>query len=155
MGPTTFTAVGAATTGVVAGLAPACALSFAPQHRTVPSASSAQVWPAPAATALTDARPGTAMGTAESAVDCGCPSWAVLFDPQHWTPPAVVTAHVWPTPAERNLATAPPASVTSTGASRSTVSPTPSCPDPLFPQHITPPAVVRTQAWLAPSATLP
>ena len=79
------------------------------------------------------------------------PSWPKSFPPQHWTPPAPVSAQLWlPPPA---MATTPlPRPTTSTGVVRCVVDPSPSWPPLLFPQHLTPPADVSAQAKPVPAA---
>ena len=54
-------------------------------------------------------------------------------------PPSRMTAHVWRTPAE--IAVTPlPSPATPTGAGRSTIVPSPTCPKSFSPQHFTAPA---------------
>jgi hypothetical protein len=66
-----------------------------PQHFTPPPLVSAQVWPPPAAIALTPlARPTTSTGMRLFALE-PFPSWPNLFEPQHFTPPPLVIAQVW------------------------------------------------------------
>src|SRR5947208_1826699 len=68
------------------------------------------------------------------------------LSPQHLTPPALVSAQVWSPPAE--IAATPPARPeTSTGRWRSVVVPSPSCPQPLSPQHLIPPALVSAHEY--------
>jgi hypothetical protein len=70
--------------------------------------------------------------------------------PQHFTPPALVSAQVWPPPAV--IAVTPLARpVTSTGVLLSVVVPLPSWPAPLAPQHLTPPPLVSAHVWLEPA----
>ena len=74
---------------------PSWPFSLKPQHWTPPPVVSAQVWNPPAAMAATPlARPLTATGTL-LIVPATPPSWPLLFKPQHWTPPPVVSAQVW------------------------------------------------------------
>src|SRR5262245_57131289 len=80
------------------------------------------------------------------------PSWPSSLAPQHLTPPAVVSAHVWARPAAIAIAVVP-RPPTSTGTGLSVVPPLPSWPVPLLPQHFTPPEVVNAQLWLAPAAS--
>ena len=101
----------------------------------------------PAETAATpEVRPVTSTGVLRC-VFVPSPSWPTLLRPQHLTPPAVVSAQVWKSPAE-TAATPPVRPVTSTGVLRCVFVPSPSWPLPLNPQHLTPPAVVRAQMWL-------
>src|SRR3989304_437900 len=80
------------------------------------------------------------------------PSWPSALEPQHLTPPAVVSAQVWPPPAE--IALTPLSSPrTSTGARLPVVVPLPSCPKSFLPQHLTPPSVVSAQVWGLPTST--
>ena len=75
----------------------------------------------------------------------------MLSAPQHLTPPPVVIAHECISPV--TTATAPLESpTTSTGEVRETRVPSPSCPKPLLPQHLTPPSVVMTQLCESPEA---
>ena len=61
---------------------------------------------------------------------------ALPLSPQHLTPPALVSAQVWWSPAA--IAVTPLVRpVTATGAWRSVVVPSPSWPLPLLPQHLT------------------
>jgi hypothetical protein len=63
------------------------------------------------------------------------------LEPQHTTPPLVVTAHVWLGPAA--IAATPLSSpLTATGVNRLVVVPSPSWPEEFEPQHFTPPPVV-------------
>ncbi len=80
------------------------------------------------------------------------PNWPKELLPQHFTPPAVVTAHVCAPPAE--MAAAPLLKpLTFTGVLLSVVVPLPNWPSLLWPQHFTPPAVVRAQVWPPPADT--
>src|SRR5207244_1683517 len=121
-----------------------------PQHSTPPPLVSAQVWPPPASSAATPlAAPETARGVGRSVV---VPSagWPSALPPQHLTPPALVSAQVWKSPAE--IAATPLGSPeTATGAWRWIVVPSPSWPEPLSPQHLTPPALVSAQVWPPPA----
>src|SRR5207244_2492391 len=69
--------------------------SFQPQHLTCPAVVSAQVCCPPAAIATTPlVRPDTSTGLLLSVV-VPSPSWPLSLAPQHLTPPAPVTTHVW------------------------------------------------------------
>src|SRR5947207_10735443 len=80
------------------------------------------------------------------------PSSPPSFKPQHMTAPALVSAQTWPsstviavTPLERPE--------TSTGVWRSVRVPSPSSPStPLYPQHLTPPALVNAHVTPVPAA---
>ena len=73
------------------------------------------------------------------------------MEPQHFTPPAAVSAQVWLLPAV--MAATPLARPdTLTGVRRSVVELSPSWPEPLSPQHFTPPAVVSAQVCSSPAA---
>jgi hypothetical protein len=88
------------------------------------------------------------------------PSWPEPFNPQHSTPRTVM-AHVCASmerlpPLETSSAPlkSGPAGVemTSTGALRLVpIVPSPSCPEVLKPQHLTPELLMRTQLWLPPT----
>jgi hypothetical protein len=63
-----------------------------PQHLTPPPLVSAQPWPPPAEIAVTPlVRPETPTGMLLLVV-VSFPSWPVLFQPQHRTPPPYVSA---------------------------------------------------------------
>src|SRR3989442_6792136 len=93
------TGVGVAVGGVeVAGSVvplPSWPKSFSPQHRTVPSARSAQVWKPPAVTAMAVVIPVTRTGVTElNEVVAGAPSWPGSFRPQHSSVPSGNRAQV-------------------------------------------------------------
>src|SRR5439155_12116393 len=113
---------------------------------------SAQVWPPLASSAATPlASPETATGVWRSVV-VPSPSWPSALRPQHLTPPALVSAQVWKSPAE--IAATPLGSPeTATGVWRSVIVPSPSWPEPLSPQHLTPPPLVSAQLCRAPAAS--
>src|SRR5436309_1517104 len=96
-----------------------------PQHRMVPSASTAQVWLKPAETDDAVVIPVTGTGV-ELSVVVPFPSSPESFTPQHVSEPAATTAHVWWPPAERAAALVRP--VTATGRELLEVEPFPSCP---------------------------
>jgi hypothetical protein len=73
------------------------------------------------------------------------PSWPELLRPQHFTEPVLVTAHVWPPPAEIRRAELDERPTTPTGENAFVVVPSPSCPNPLYPQHSTLPSAVNPQ----------
>src|SRR3972149_744339 len=120
-----------------------------PQHFTPPPPVSAQVWKLPAAIALIPlARPETSTGTPVLVV-VPFPSSPSEFQPQHLTPPPIVSAHVCQLPAV--IALTPLARPeTSTGTLLSVVVPLPSWPKPLKPQHLTPPPLVSAQVCARP-----
>src|SRR5690606_22516963 len=72
------------------------------------------------------------------------PIWPYWFEPQHITRPALTTAQAWsePTPIDCAPLVRP---LTLTGTRLSEPDPSPSWPQPLLPQHFTPPAPVRAQ----------
>jgi hypothetical protein len=72
---------------------PSWPLLLEPQHETAPEGVSAQLWASPAPTAIEGERPLT--GTGEGLLCCimPSPSWPWSPRPQHWTSPALVTAH--------------------------------------------------------------
>src|SRR5436190_1068623 len=91
------------------------------------------------------AKPETSTGVG-LLVNVPFPSWPLELDPQHFALPAVVSAHVWYVLAEI-WAIPEERPETSTGVGLSTMVPSPSWPNPLSPQHFTPPPVVRAQVW--------
>jgi len=129
---------------------PSCPELFLPQHLTPGVEVSAQVWLSPPARLMAFVRPVTDTGVDRFAVvpSPSCP-WELL--PQHRAPPASVTAQLWKVPAPA-LAAPLVRPMTSIGASRSVVVPSPTSPKPLRPQHLTPPAEVRAQPWKLPAA---
>jgi hypothetical protein len=76
---------------------------LAPQHRTVPSVRSAQVYSCPAVTVLAVVIPVTETGVVlhgrlrqvSGPVLVPLPSWPATFLPQHFTVPSDRTAQVW------------------------------------------------------------
>jgi hypothetical protein len=77
-----------------------------PQHRTPPDVNRAHESWTPVDTAATpDDNPITFTGVV-LAVVVPFPSWPYALSPQHRTPPAVVTAHVWSKPAEIDMTVA-------------------------------------------------
>src|SRR4051794_16880782 len=94
--------------------------------------------------------PETSVGTSRSVV-VPSPSWPARLPPQHFTPPPLVSAHVCPVAAAS--ATTPDGRAgTATGVRRAVVVPSPSCPLPLPPQHLTPPTLESAQMWEKPTA---
>ena len=93
---------------------PSCPSEFEPQHFTPPVVVRAQVLTSAAEMAATPlVSPETSTGTSDSVV-VPLPSWPTSFRPQHFTPPAVVSAQAWLVLAE--IATTPLVSPeTSTG----------------------------------------
>src|SRR5450830_575015 len=80
------------------------------------------------------------------------PSCPLVLEPQHFTPPPLVSAQVWLVPAATAV-TPLDRPLTATGARRCVVVPSPSCPKLLLPQHHTPPPLVSAQVWEPPAAT--
>src|SRR6266508_1161624 len=75
------------------------------------------------------------------------PSWPSPFHPQHLTPSASVSAQVWSSPTA--IAAIPlERPETSTGVDLETVVPSPSWPQELSPQHLTPPDLISAQVPL-------
>lgn len=73
------------------------------------------------------------------------PRYPSVLEPQHFTPPDVNNAHVYPQPA----ATSDTPEVrpdTVTGVVRSVYVPSPNCPEELLPQHFTAPPEVTKHA---------
>ena len=146
---------------------PSCPSVFWPQHLTVSSSSSAHEWPSPAETAAT-VRPGPRSTEGRSApispaasprlVVSPWPSWPSALTPQHLTVSSSSRAHVWLSPAETAVAVRPDPRSTdrrlvpiSVGLSpRSVVSPWPSWPSALSPQHLTVPLSSTVHVWLSP-----
>jgi hypothetical protein len=109
---------------------------FRPQHRTVPSASSAQVWSSAAAIwACLSGRPVTVTGTLLLLV-VPLPSCPQLFSPQHQAPPLWTSAHVWVPPVATDWTWDSP--LTLTGVVLSVMVLLPSSPQLLSPQHRSP-----------------
>src|SRR3990170_4719626 len=79
------------------------------------------------------------------------PNWPPELDPQHLTPPVVVSAQLWANPAAA-AATSLLRPDTSTGVVRFVVVPSPEWPLALEPQHLRLPAVVSAQPWMNPAA---
>ena len=103
---------------------PSCPLSFAPQQKTRPSFSEAQVCAPPAETvAAAPGSPSTGAGARHVAPAAPVPSCPRSFAPQHQTRPARSTAQVWASPAETAAAVLPSGSASSTGARRSSAPP--------------------------------
>src|SRR4051794_2810416 len=113
-------------------------VDLSPQHFTPPADISAQEWLVPTTTAVTpEDNPVTFTGTNDSEVD-ELPSSPLSFLPQHFTPPADVTAHACVVAAA--MATTPDDSPeTSTGTDELAVELLPSCPLLPRPQHLAPP----------------
>src|SRR5581483_787442 len=123
-----------------------------PQHFTPPPVVTAQVWSVPEPIAATpEPSPLTSTGTE---LDCHggapSPSSPKTLLPQHFTPPALVSAQVCTSPAP-TAATPEPSPPTSTGVVLPVVVLFPSCPEPLSPQHSTPPELVRAQVCELPA----
>src|SRR3989304_8907950 len=98
------------------------------------------------------ASPLTSTGVRRSAV-VPSPSWPKVLNPQHLTPPALVTAQVCADPDPPSTAATLLASpATNAGVPRLRVVPSPSCPLKLYPQHSTPPLPVSKQVCRHPVA---
>src|ERR1700694_5798718 len=80
------------------------------------------------------------------------PSWPKPLYPQHLIPPPMVSPQLWLLPAEM-AATPLVRPVTSPGSGLFAIVAFPSWPEPLEPQHLTPPPVVRAQVWPTPAET--
>src|SRR4029077_5123607 len=105
--------------------------SFAPQHLTVLSPSSAQLWcHHPAVTSMAPVIPRADTGVAEDVV-VPSPNWPKSFWPQHCTVPLPRRAHVCRHPAVTARASVIPTTCTVLLV----VVPSPSCPNSLSPQH--------------------
>jgi hypothetical protein len=104
---------------------PSWPMLLPPQHVTPPLVVMAHVWSPPAEIAMTpEDRPDTLTGVALLVVDPS-PSWPMLLPPQHFTPPLVVMAHVWSSPAETAVTPAESPD-TFTGVALLVVDPSPS-----------------------------
>ena len=88
-------------------------------------------------------RPNTSTGTL-LATELPRPSCPLLPAPQHFTPPALVSAHMCSQPALSAI-TPPSRPDTSTGVLRLRLLPSPTWPEPLRPQHRTAPSSVNAQ----------
>lgn len=123
-----------------------------PQHLIPPVVVRAQVWLRSADTAAMPlVRPLTSTDV-EALVLVPLPSCPSVLSPQHFTPPAAMRAHECLNPAL--IATTPPVRPdTSTGVARSMIVPSPNWPTSFRPQHLTPPAVVRTHVFCVPAET--
>src|SRR6185436_3887386 len=104
----------------------------------------------PALTCATSVNPVTSTGIGAEGPDVPVPNSPFPFDPQHFTVPIAVTAHVCSKPAA--IWTTPllsPATSTGDGTMKGETDvkvPLPNCPERLNPQHLTPPAAVNTHA---------
>lgn len=94
-----------------------------------------------------EVRPVTSTGVDDPVVE-PLPSWPPALSPQHLTPPAEVTMHVWYAPAE--MAHAP--SDTLIGVEEPVVTPLPIWPYPLPPQHETTLSEVSAHVCAMPPA---
>src|SRR5262245_60989869 len=80
------------------------------------------------------------------------PSCPYLLEPQHWTPPAAVTAHVFSVPAARpTMPDERPTTSTGTGLV-SSADPSPSSPWTFQPQHLTAPLSRRAHVCASAAA---
>mmetsp|Transcript_5370 Transcript_5370/g.12979 ORF Transcript_5370/g.12979 Transcript_5370/m.12979 type:complete len:202 (+) Transcript_5370:433-1038(+) len=134
---------------------PSCPSWFSPHEYTSPPASTASVWRAPHATAITlaPASAATWMGTAVSASPPGSmtPSWPCLLEPHVLRSPLRVTAAECQCPQDA-MATGPRPSTSSRKDSLCR-SPRPSCPVSPKPQDRSRPVTVTSIVW-APPATI-
>src|SRR2546422_994304 len=105
---------------------------------------SAQLCSPPAAIAVTPLlRPMTSTGKKRLLV-VPSPSWPTKPPPQHLTPPTLVSAQLWKSPAA--IAVTPLLRPkTATGSNRLMVVPSPSWPELLLPQHVTPSVLFSAQ----------
>src|SRR3954466_16403595 len=115
---------------------PSSPLSFVPQHLTLPALRSPPPWKSPAPTpAHPPRRPARSTGVDLSVV-VPSPSSPSVLEPQHFTAPLTMSAHVCTSsialaatpPPLRPPAPPLPSPTTSTGAGRLTVVPSPSSP---------------------------
>src|SRR5262245_56897232 len=132
---------------------PSCPLPFAPQQRIVPLARRAQECPSPPAeTAETFESPSTSTGLLWSNW-VPSPSCPKKFLPQHRTIPPADTAQACSLPADTPniVLIKKPKIDTATGSCRSSWVPSPACPNPLIPQHLTVPSARSAQVCAAPA----
>jgi len=132
-----------------------------PQHLAPPEVVRAQVWEPPAVIWVTPERvplppvASTSTGVLWVVGVSPLPSWPLAPYPQHLTPPEVMRAQVWRPPAVIWVTSErfpiPSVARTSTGVLLSNSAPSPSRPLAPFPQHLTPPVVVRAQVWEPPA----
>src|SRR6266511_571052 len=110
---------------------PSCPLGFQPQHLTAAVRVTAQVWRTPTEIDATPLlRPTTSTGVERSTV-VPSPSWPRSLEPQHLTPPALVSAQPWRSPPA--IAVTPLLSPGTSTAAKS------------LPQHWTRPPLVNAQ----------
>ncbi|MDH5337026.1 MAG: hypothetical protein OEW20_11965, partial [Nitrospira sp.] len=137
---------------------PSWPVLLAPQHHTVSSAKSAQLWAPPAAMAVTFFSLFTFTGGEENE-KVPFPSWPLSLAPQHHIVPSVKRAQLWAPPVAMAATLLSPMS---TGlGEQGTASPTsqtrdggalgPSWCHKFSPQHHTVPSAKRAQLWLPPS----
>src|SRR5450432_1014309 len=111
---------------------PSCPRSFAPQQKTSPAGSTAQVCCPPAESEAAATPPGSAIRVGSGwSVEASSPISPWSPRPQHQTCPATSTAQVWPPPAvtdEARIGVVPLPSVTTAGVGRDSVVPSPSWP---------------------------
>ena len=80
------------------------------------------------------------------------PSWPRALSPQHLIRSVAEIAQLWMWPAATPIIPLP-RPVTATGVSCSSIVPSPSWPVALYPQHSTPPALVKAHECASPVAT--
>jgi hypothetical protein len=73
------------------------------------------------------------------------PNCPFTFRPQHLAAPPAAIAHVWASPAARDVAPVRP--VTATAVDEPFVVPFPNSPKPPLPQHLTAPPATITHVW--------
>src|SRR5687768_9850034 len=112
--------------------APSCPNPWSPQQWScAPVVATAHECKRPEARVLND--PATSCGVVGDIVrGPPIPIWPSLLEPQHQTSSLVVRPQVWSPP---GLTVSQLCSATAVGTKRSAVSPTPSCPSELRPQH--------------------
>ena len=109
------------------------------------------MWTPPAAIAVTpEPKPTTSTGVGREVL-VPSPSWPKALYPQHLTPPLIVSAQMWCQPAA--MAVTPELKpTTSTGVVQLVVVPSPSAPESLNPQHLTPP--LSAHVWYTPAGAM-
>ncbi len=127
--------------------------SLSPHAITVPFASSARLWRAPAEIARTPDSPWTATGTALSLVPPS-PSWPTPPAPHATTVPSASSARLWRPPAATAVTNCRP--LTGTGSGEySSAKPSPSCRYVLSPHATAPKRLVATVSVATRLVALP
>src|SRR5690606_14791293 len=94
----------------------------------------------------------TSVGVATFGPAVGWPAWPWSFSPQQWTVPGETTAQVDAKPAARSVTFCRP-TVNGEVNCDEPVVPSPICPSPFQPQHVTFPDCSSAQVWPRPART--